>query len=87
MLSRSVMSISVLLCVWQPTRLFCPCNCPGKNTGAGGHFLFQRLLTDPGTESLSLESPALSGRFFTTVQHGKSFLHLCVNSIYSNYVL
>ena len=26
---------------WQPTRLRCPWDSPGKNTGAGCHFLFQ----------------------------------------------
>ena len=35
----------------QPTRLLCPSNSPGKNTG------------DPGVKP---ESPALAGGFFTT---------------------
>ena len=26
---------------WQPTRLLCPWDSPGKNTGMGCHFLFQ----------------------------------------------
>ena len=26
---------------WQPTRLFCPWDSPGKNTGVGCHFLLQ----------------------------------------------
>ena len=39
-ISRSAVSD----CVWQPhglqpTRLFCPCNSPGKNTGVGNHSL------------------------------------------------
>ena len=28
---------------WQPTRLRCPWNSPGKNTGVGCHFLLQRM--------------------------------------------
>ena len=34
----------VRLCVtqrWQPTRLLCPWDFPGKNTGVGYHFLLQ----------------------------------------------
>ena len=34
----------------QPTRLFCPCEFPGKNTGVDGHFLLQEIfLTQDGT--------------------------------------
>ena len=28
---------------WQPTRLLCPWDSPGKNTGVGCHFLFQGM--------------------------------------------
>jgi len=50
-----------------PTRLFCPWNFPGKNTGnpAPGD------LPDPGIETASLGSPALAGGFFTTPPLGK----------------
>ena len=27
---------------WQPTRLLCPCDFPGKSTGVGGHCLLQK---------------------------------------------
>ena len=37
----SVMSNSVRLHRWQPTRLPCPWDSPGKNTGVGCHFLLQ----------------------------------------------
>ena len=37
----SVMSDSVQPHRWQPTRLPCPWNSPGKNTGVGCHFLLQ----------------------------------------------
>ena len=37
----SVMSGSVQPHRWQPTRLPCPWDSPGKNTGVGCHFLLQ----------------------------------------------
>ena len=37
----SVMSDSVWPHRWQPTRLRCPWDSPGKNTGVGCHFLLQ----------------------------------------------
>ena len=46
----------------QPTRLPCPWDFPGKNTGVGCHF----LLPNPGTEPSSLTPPALAGGFLTT---------------------
>ena len=36
----SVVSDSVRPLRWQPTRLCCPWDAPGKNTGVGCHFLF-----------------------------------------------
>ena len=41
LLSRSVVSDSVWAHRWQPTRLRCPWDSPGKNTGVGGHFCLQ----------------------------------------------
>jgi len=35
------MSDSVRLHRWQPIRLLCPWDSPGKNTGVGCHFLLQ----------------------------------------------
>ena len=32
----------------QPTRLLCPLNSPGKNTGVGSHSLFQRIFPTQG---------------------------------------
>ena len=46
------MSDSVRPHRWLPTRLPCPWDPPGKNTGVGCHFLLQccvRLLATPGT--------------------------------------
>ena len=39
--SRSVMSSSLWSHGLQPTRLLCPWDSPGKNTGVGCHFLLQ----------------------------------------------
>ena len=49
------------------TRLLCPWNFPGKNTGAGCHLLLQGISPDSGIKPESLVSPALAGKFFTTV--------------------
>ena len=49
----------------QTTRLLCPWNFPGKNTGAVTTASY-RDLPDPGIKPMSPMSPALAGRFFTT---------------------
>ena len=33
----------------QPTRLLCPWDFPGKNTGVGCHFLLQGIFPTPGS--------------------------------------
>ena len=33
----------------QPTRLLCPWNSPGKNTGVGSHFLLPRIFVTQGS--------------------------------------
>ena len=43
MLSRSVMSDSIQSHGLQPTKLLCPWDFPGKNTGVGCHFLLQGI--------------------------------------------
>ena len=48
-LSHSVMSNALWPQGLQSTRLLCPWNFPGKNTGVGCHFLLQ-VSSDPGTE-------------------------------------
>ena len=40
---------------------------PGKNTGAGCHFLLKNLFLDPG---IKIRSPALAGRLFTAEPWG-----------------
>ena len=52
----SVVSDSVWPHRLQPSRLLCPWDAPGKNTGVGCHFLLQGILPDPGLE---LMPPAL----------------------------
>ena len=47
------------------TRLLCPWDFPGKNTGVGCHFLLQGIFPTQGS-SLSLPSTALAGGCFTT---------------------
>ena len=43
------------------TRLLCPWNSPGKNTGVGSHFLLQGTFPTEGLKA---------GRFFTTEPRG-----------------
>ena len=59
----------------QPARLLWPWDSPGKNTEVGCKALLQGIFptqgSNPGllhyrTEPVSLMSPALAGRFFTT---------------------
>ena len=47
--SHSVMSVSLRPHGLQSTRLLCPGNFPGKNTGVGGHFLFQGVFPAQGS--------------------------------------
>ena len=77
MLSCSVVSDSLQPHGLQPTRLLCPWNFPGKNTGVGCHFLFQ-----PVIEPWSLASPELAGGFFTTTTTRIYFciIHKCLGT-------
>jgi len=52
------------------SRLLCPWNSLGKNTGVGYHFLLQGIFPTQGSNS-GLLSPALAGRFFTSGPPGK----------------
>ena len=71
MYSSSAMSNSSWPYGLQPSRLLCPWNFPGKNTGVGCHFLLQGNLWNPGIEPKSLVSTALAGGFFITAPPGK----------------
>ena len=48
MLSRSVMSDSMQSHGLQPTKLLCPWDFPGKNTGVGCHFFLQEIFPTQG---------------------------------------
>ena len=48
----------------QPTRLFCPWDSPGKNTGMSCHFHLQGIFSTQGSKPVS---SALEERFFTTI--------------------
>ena len=65
----------------QPARLLCPWDSPGKNTGVGCHALFQGIFPTQGS-NLSLMSPALLGRFFTTSATWDAHLYLCSKAIF-----
>ena len=55
----------------QPTRLLCPWDFPGQNTGVGSQpFLSPGDLPSPGVGPTYLSSPALAGEFFTTSATG-----------------
>ena len=64
--AKSLQSCPTLCKPYEPPRLLCQWDCPAKNTGVGCHFLLQGNLPNPGIEPMSLVSPALAGRFFTT---------------------
>ena len=54
------MSDSVRPHRWQPTRLPCPWDSPGKNTGVGCHFLLQCIKVKVKVQSLSRARPSVS---------------------------
>ena len=45
----------------QPTRLLCPWDSPGKNTGVGCHFLLQCMKVKSESVELGVEPAGLSG--------------------------
>ena len=57
--AASVVSDSVLPHRWQPTRLCCPRDSPGKNTGVGCHFLLQCMKVKSESE-VAQSCPTLS---------------------------
>ena len=61
-----VSHVELFVTLWTvPLQAPCPGDSPGKNTGVGCHFLLQGDLPNPGSEPVSLMSPALAGKFFT----------------------
>ena len=66
-LLASVMSNSSRPHGLQPTRLLCPWDSPGKNTGVRCHALLQGIFPTQGPTCIS----CLAGRFFTTEPLGR----------------
>ena len=62
-----------LLTPMEPTRLLCPWDSSGKNTGVHCHLLLQRIFPTQGS-NLGLTFPVLLGRFFTTSPPGNPYL-------------
>ena len=57
-----------------PTRLLCPWDSPGKNTGVGCHFLLQGIFPTQGSNpGIKPWSPALEADTFTSEPPGKPF--------------
>ena len=52
----------------KSTRLLCPWDSPGRNTGVGSHSLLQRIFHDLGVET---ESPALQADSLASESPGK----------------
>ena len=50
----------------KPSRLLCPWDSPGKNTGVSCHALLQGIFPTQGLNPHLLTSPTLAGGFFTT---------------------
>ena len=81
----------VLCCVWLfvtqwtvAARILCLQNFPGKNIRMGFHLLLQGIFLTQGSHRTScilclLLSPALMGRFFTTVPPGESSQNYTIN--------
>ena len=69
----SVVSNSLWLHGLYSTRLVHSWDFTGKKTGVGWHFLLQGNLPDPRIKPVSLVSPTLAGRLFTTELPGKHF--------------
>ena len=61
--SHSVISDSLRPHGLWPTRLLCPWDSPGRNTGVGSHCLLWRIFP---TWGIKPRSAPLAGRFFTT---------------------
>ena len=59
----------------QPTRLLCPWDFPGKNTGVGSHALLQRIFPTLGLNSRLPLPPALQEDSLPTEPTGKPHKH------------
>ena len=72
------MSDSLQPCRLQSTRLLCPCDSLGKNTGVGCRTLLQRLFPTQGSNPC-LMSSALASSFFTTSATWETHKFIIIN--------
>ena len=70
----SVMSDFLQSHGWQPSRLLCPWNFPGKNTGAGCHFLLRKIFLTQGP-NLSLCASCIGRQIL------QQLCHLCYTAV------
>ena len=66
------------------TRLLCPWDFPGKNTGVGCCFLFQVIFLTLGSEPTYPASRAWAGGFVTTEPPGKPLFYIYYRNIKHN---
>ena len=78
----SVVANSVQPHRWQPTRLPCPWDSPGKNTGVGCHFLLQRIFP---TQGLNPGLPHCKQDALPSEPPGKSLEQCLVMANYYNF--
>ena len=71
----------------QPTRLLCPRDSPGKNTGVGCHFLLQGVFLIQGLNQRLLRLPALSGGFFTTSATWEARIYVSIKYLFFSFSL
>ena len=87
----SVVSSSLSRCGLKPSRLLCPWDSPGKNTGVGCHVLFQGISSTQGSNpkyilhwqarSLPLAPPGKPSKY---VLSGNNILNLTMNLNFIN---
>ena len=75
---RSVVSDSLPPHGRQPTRFLCPWDSPGKNTGAGCHFLLQRIFRTQGSNLRLLRLLRWQVDSLLLCHLGSPLLHLIV---------
>ena len=79
-LSHSVMSNSLGHHGLQPTRLLCPWDSPGKNSGVGCHALLLGVFLIQGLNLHLLHLPTLASGFFITGATWEAPIYLAIVS-------
>ena len=72
---RTLSHVQLFATPWtiQPTRLLCPWDFPGKNTGAGCHFLLQGISPTQGSIPHLLHLLHWQDGFFNQLRHLSGF--------------